>query len=270
MRVVALLATYNERRFIGACLTHLRDQGVDAYLIDNCSTDDTVELAERWLGRGLIEIESFPRGEGDVYNWRSLLTRKEELARELDADWFLHMDPDEIRLAPSKGQTLSQALEMADREGFNAVNFTEFSFVPTREAPYHDHADFQQTLLTYYPLMPSFPHQLKAWKATDSVELAWSGGHKVSFPGLRMHPESFPMKHYLFLSLPHAIEKYVQRRYDQEEIDSGWHVQRSKLSAEDIFLPSQAGLRLAKPGGELDSSAPRTRHYFFESIGAPG
>lgn len=261
MRVIALLATYNERRFIQPCLEHLHDHGVDSYLIDNCSTDDTVELAERWLGRGLIEIESFPRGEGDVYDWRLLLARKEELARQLDADWFIHLDPDEVRLPPWPGGTLSEALEAVDGEGFNAVNFAEFTFLPTREDPDHDHGDFARTLLTYYPFAPKFPHQLKAWKATEAAELAWSGGHEVRFPGLAMYPEPFPMKHYLFLSVPHAIEKYVERRYDPDEVDSGWHGWRADLSAPEVSLPSRSELRLARAGAELDPSEPRSRHY---------
>jgi glycosyltransferase involved in cell wall biosynthesis len=269
VRVIALLATYNERRFIEPCLKHLREQGIAAYLIDNCSTDDTVELAERWLGRGLIGIESFPRGEGDVYSWRSLLARKEELAQELEGDWFMHLDPDEIRLPPSGEGTLAQALETADGAGFNVVNFAEFTFVPTREAPDHDHESFLDTLDTYYPFAPAFPHKLTAWKATAGrVELAWSGGHRVRFPELKMYPISFPMRHYLFLSVPHAIEKFVQRRYDQDEVRSGWHVWRSKLSASDILLLSRPELRIAQPGIELDPSEPRTRHHLAEAIGA--
>lgn len=266
MRAVALLASYNERRFIEPCLRHLQEQGVDAYLIDNCSTDNTVELAERWLGRGLIGIESFPRGDGDVYNWRALLTRKEELARELEADWFLHMDPDEIRLSPVRGQTLAEALESADGKGFNAVNFSEFTFIPTCEEPDHDHDEFQQTLCTYYPFATNSSNRLNAWKATDGVELSWSAGHRVRFPGLRMHPEFFPMKHYLFLSVPHAIEKYVERRYDRDEVSSGWHIWRSRLSVSDIQLPSRSELCVIKPGGELDASEPRKRHYIAEAV----
>jgi hypothetical protein len=268
MRVIALLATYNERRFIESCLAHLNEHGIDAYLIDNCSTDETIALAERRLGRGLIGIESFPRGEGDVYDWRALLTRKERLSQELDADWFIHLDPDEIRLPPSSGQTLAGALEMAERDGYNAVNFVEFTFVPTQEEPDHDHDRFQQTLSTYYPFAPRFPHKLNAWKASDAVELAWSGGHEVRMPGLKMYPESFPMRHYLFLSVPHAVEKYVQRRYDQDEVDSGWHGWRSELSAADIHLPLRSELRQAQPGAELDPSEPRVRHYLADPVGA--
>ncbi|HEX6688957.1 MAG TPA: glycosyltransferase [Solirubrobacterales bacterium] len=264
MRVIALIAAYNERRFIDPCLRQLAEHGIEAYLIDNCSTDNTVELAEAWLGRGLIDIESFPRGDGDRYVWRSLLERKEELSRELDADWFIHLDPDEIRLPPSRGQTLERALATVDGAGFNAVNFNEFTFLPTREAPDHDHGDFQRTLRTYYPFAPRSNHQLKAWKANPSAEIAWSGGHEVRFERLRMYPESFPMKHYLFLSVPHAIEKYVQKRYDPEEVESGWHGWRSEISASDIRLPRRAELRIEQPGEELDSTEPHTKHYIAE------
>jgi hypothetical protein len=264
MRVLALLATYNEQRFIGPCLEHLHAHGIDSYLIDNCSLDDTVELAEKHLGRGLVGVESFPRGEDDAYAWRALLTRKEELARALEADWFIHLDPDEVRLPPPGTETLLQAFEAADRTGFNAVNFAEFTFVPTLEEPDHDHPEFQRTLRTYYPFAPRYPHQLKAWKASEAIELAWSGGHEARFPGLKMYPAPFPMKHYLFLSVPHAIEKYVRRRYDRQEVESGWHGWRPRLTASAISLPHRSELLLASADGGLDSSRPRKHHWLAE------
>jgi hypothetical protein len=264
MRVLALLATYNERRFIGSCLEHLHEQGVETYLVDNCSTDDTVEIAEAHLGRGLVGIEEFPRN--GVYDWRGLLGRKEELARELEADWLIHLDADEIRLPPPGQHSLAEALADVDRQGYNAVNFLEFTFIPTREAPDHDHPEFQRTLRTYYPFRPSSPHQLKAWKsaAAPSPEIASSGGHRVQFPGLRMYPASFPMKHYLFLSLPHAIEKYVERRYDAAEVEVGWHGWRARASADSLRLPSESELRFADLDENLDPSEPRVRHYVDE------
>lgn len=261
MRVVAILAAYNERRFIEPCLEHLHEHGVDGYLIDNCSTDNTVALAERRLDRGLIGIESFPRGEGDVYDWRGLLRRKEELARELDADWFIHLDPDELRLPPSGGPTLREALATVDREGFNAVDFAEFTFVPSREDPDHDHPDFQRTLRTYYTFEGRrSPHQLKAWKAHPEATLE-SGGHRVSFPEVKIYPQQFRMKHYLILSIPHAIEKYVERRYNPEEVESGWHGWRAKVGATDIQLPKRSTLRVSLSDDDLDPSNPRETHY---------
>jgi hypothetical protein len=266
MRVVAILAAYNERRFIGGCLDHFHEQGVETYLIDNCSEDETVAIAEQRLGHGLIGIERYPRD--GVYDWRGILRRKEELAVELDADWFIHADPDEVRLPPPGSGSLSAALEAVDGDGFNAVDFIEATFVPTREQPDHDHAEFRQTLRTYYPFSPQRPHQLKAWKAAaaPSPTIAATGGHRVDFPSLRMCPTSFPMKHYLFLSVPHAIEKYVRRSYSPGEVESGWHGWRALIEEGDLELPRESDLRVAGSDEEFDFSRPRKRHFLEDLV----
>ena len=263
VHVVAILATYNEEHFIAGCLEHLIGQGVEVYLIDNSSTDRTVEIAERYLQRGVVGIENWPRAEG-VYKWQPILERKEQLAATLDADWFVHVDADEIRLPPRSDRTLAQAFAEVEARGCNAVNFLEFAFVPTRETPDHDHPRFQQTMRWYYPFLPRFPHRLNAWKRQpERVELAWSGGHEVRFPGLRMYPESFKMRHYIFLSMPYALRKYIGTRYDSAEVRQGWHRQRALLTPEKIRLPSQKELRHYASDSELDPSNPWTRHAWI-------
>jgi hypothetical protein len=262
MRVIALLATYNEERFIVSCLEHLVRQGLEVYVIDNESEDETVPLARRFLGQGVVGIESFPRA--GAYRWQMILERKEQLGLGLDADWFMHADTDEIRLPPTSGQTLAEAFAEADRQGFNAVNFAEFTFVPTRQSPDHDHADYLRTMRWYYPFLPSFPHQLKAWKKQPGpVELAWSGGHQVRFPGLEMYPTSFRMRHYFFLSVAHAVRKYVHQTYDPGELSVGWHRNRSRLRAEEIVLQDEAALRFYVSDDLLDPSRPLQRHPIF-------
>lgn len=262
MRIVALLAAYNERRFIVPCLEHYIRHGVAVYLIDNESTDETVALAEAYLGRGLIAIESIPRS--GLYSWQGILARKAQLAASLDADWFLHADPDEVRLPPQPDQTLAQAIEDADRQGYTAINFTEFTFVPTRQSPDHDHPAFTETMRWYYPYEPSFPNQLKAWKKqADPVDLTSTAGHRVSFPDLRMAPVSFPMRHYLFLSVPHAVRKYVERAYDPAEVARGWHRARARLRVETIALEDEHALRVYRGDDALDGSNPRRIHPLF-------
>lgn len=259
VRLVAILATYNEERFIAGCLEHLFEQGAEVYLIDNSSTDRTVEIAERYLKRGLIGIEELPRA--GVFDLSAQLARKEQLVATLEADWFMHLDTDEIRLPPRSGRTLAQAFEEAEEQGYNAVNFLEFAFVPTREAPDHDHPDFQRTMRWYYLFLPTFPHRLNAWKRQpEGVNLVQSGGHKVRFPRLRMYPKSFKMRHYPFLSVPHFISKYVDKSYDPAEVQRGWHSWRARLVAEKIELPSQGELCTYTSDDELDPSDPRTRH----------
>ena len=259
MRVVALLATYNEERFVGDCIEHLSHHGVETYLIDNESTDATVAVAERF---DLAGCETAPRT--GVYAWRPLLERKEALAATLDADWFMHLDADEIRLSPRAGVTLAEAISEVDTLGYNAVNFQELTFVPTSEAPDHDHPRFQQTMRHYYAYSPGRPDRLNAWKRQDTpVELAASGGHQVSFPGLNAYSQAFPMRHYLYLSAAHAVSKYVERVYDPGEVESGWHRRRAALRAEDVTLLPQADLRETHSDDDLDASDPWSVHPLF-------
>lgn len=257
--VIAILATYNEERFIAGCLEHLIGQGVEVHLIDNASTDRTVEIAERYLKRGVVGIENLPR-QG-VFDLQVQLERKEQLAATLEADWFIHVDTDEIRLPPRSNRTLAQAFAEVEARGYNAVNFLEFAFVPTREAPDHDHPHFQRTMRWYYPFAPVFPHRLNAWKRQPKkVDLAHWAGHRVRFSGLRMYPESFKMRHYLFLSAPHLLEKYGTRGHSAAEVQKGWQGWRSRLVAERIELPSQKALRTYSSDDELDGSDPSTHH----------
>ena len=269
MRIVALLAAYNEQRFIAGCLEHFARHGVDVYLIDNESEDDTLRLARPFLGRGLVGIETMPR-EGR-YQWRRLLERKAALAGELDADWFLHVDADEIILPPAGDETLAAAIARVDAAGDNAINFLEFTFVPTVQSPDHDHPDYLRTMRRYYPFLPSFPNRVIAWKRQPGpVDLGTSGGHIASFPGLTLHAASFPMRHYLFLSIAHAIAKFVRRPYDPDELALGWHRARARLRAEDVTLQDEGELRVYQDDATLDPANPLTAHPLFTRRASSG
>ncbi len=266
-----------------ACLEHYARQGVYCYLIDNESTDSTVKIAREFLGKNLIGIESMAR-QGR-YQWGKILRRKEALADRLDADWFIHADPDEIRVAPSPDQTLLEAIQAVDAEGYNAVNFMEYTFVPVRESPNHDHAQFQHTMRWYYPFGPRHPHRLNAWKKQPrrwagikkfahelmrnrrmgpaSIDLQSSGGHVLSFPGIKPYPVDFKLKHYIVLSLDHAIQKYVKKTFEPKEV-LGMHGWRATATAYDFLLPAQAQMRPFLSDAELDPSDPLTEHLIVQ------
>lgn len=261
LRIVAMLQVYNERRFLAGCIEHLHEQGVGVYVIDNQSTDDTLAIAERYLGRGVIGIETLRRD--GVFALRAQCRRQEELASTLDADWLIHHDADEVRVSPRRGQTLAEAITEVDEAGFNAVNFLEFTFVPTREYPDHDHPAFRSTMRWYYPFLPRFPHRCNAWKMQDSpVDLATEAGHVVRFPGLRMAPMSLFMRHYLCLSRAHAVEKFVARRFAADELGEGWFGWRDRIAEDDLEFPSVTDLRFFAGDHLLDPTGPRTHHVF--------
>ena len=115
MPLCIVIPARNEATRLGAGLAvlaeSLRAQGLtDTQVIvsDNGSTDDTAEIARRYLGHGLVGMESLKRPE--YFSLQRVLTRKQELAATLDADWFIHHDADEIRTGAKPGQTLAAAL----------------------------------------------------------------------------------------------------------------------------------------------------------------
>ena len=63
--------------------------------------------------------------------------------------------------------TLVEAIAEVERLGYNAINFQEYTFVPTVEAPDHDHACFLKTMRHYYAFLPSFPDRLNVWKRQE-------------------------------------------------------------------------------------------------------
>lgn len=265
MRIIGIIAAYNEEPVIRACLEHHIAQGIELYLIDNDSTDRTVAIAQEYLGRGLIGIEAFPRN--GLHEWGRLLLRKQQLAASLEADWFMHLDADEMRLAPDQSQTLVEAIEVVDEAGYNAINFLEFTFVPTLEKPDHMHANFQQTMRWYYHCLPRSLRQVKCWKKQPQpVDLVTNSGHVVLFPRQFIYPFPFRFRHYQFLSVEHAIHKYAHRRHPVEALMRGMHGWREQLNPASIRLPAQAQLHELGDDGWLNIAHPRARHFLDNRV----
>ena len=153
----------------------------------------------------------------------------------------------------------------AQAQGYNAINFQEYTFTPTQEQPEHDHPHYQETMRWYYPFAPFFPHRLNAWQRQPVVsKLADSGGHAINFPGWRRYPESLVMRHYLFLSKDHAVCKFVQQIYAPEEVQKGWYGKRAHLKPELIKLPKQAERRPYLSDEKLDPSNPLKKQLLLD------
>jgi len=239
MRIIALLALRNEALYLERCLTHLASQGIEALVIDNDSTDGSLDIAQSFLGRGVLRVERLPYP--GYYDWQGILRRKEQLATELDADWFIHHDADEIRQSPVPGQTLAEAIAVADAAGYDAIDFREFVFLPTRSDVDARGRDYAAALPYAYYFQPHPEHRVNAWKARgQSVDLVSSGGHRAEFAGRRLSPERLILRHYPFLSWSHLIDKYRHgRRYSDYEVQElGWHGKRACFDEGEAWLPN--------------------------------
>jgi glycosyltransferase involved in cell wall biosynthesis len=239
-RVVALISAYNEEDIIVPCLRYLFKQGLEVYLIDNWSTDSTVELASEFLGKGLLAIEKFPEGRPPShYVWKDILTRIEQLSEEIEADWFLFQDVDEIRASPWPGLSLREAILKVDREGFNCIDHTVATFYPV-DNDFVAGADFE-AYFKYFEFSdrPGQFVEINAWKNLGRVSLTKLGGHEIRFAGRRTYPFRFLLKHYPVRSQAHGEKKILRERKPRwlpQERASGWHTHYDHINYGHSFL----------------------------------
>jgi glycosyltransferase involved in cell wall biosynthesis len=236
MKIVALLTIRNEERFLTRCLTHLDQEGVKVCVIDNGSTDRSLEIAESFRDKNVIRIEHLPfHGH---FALKPILENEERLAREIEAGWFIHHDADEIRQAPAPFPTMAEGIAEVERLGFNAINFNEFVFLPADGAD-HEGGDYVKTMQYYYFFEPEPRQRINAWKRTDNpVNLTNYGGHRVSFENMRVFPTPFILRHYIALSKAHALAKYCGRVYSESEVEEdSWHGTRASLHPASLRLP---------------------------------
>jgi glycosyltransferase involved in cell wall biosynthesis len=262
MRIVALLAVRNEACYLERCLTHLCEQGVETCLIDNESTDRTMDIVAEFSDRGVFRIESFPyKG---IYEWTKILRFKSHLVQEINSDWFIHHDADEIREAPNTFDNLLDGIRDADHRGYNAINSDELVFMPVSEEQSFEEKDYVQGMQYYYYFKPGPLHRVNIWKKTDSpVDLVSSGGHCAEFAHRNIYPTNFILRHYILLSKKHALEKYGKRNYDPEELAKGMHVKRSQFRPGNARFPGANRLKKVPANGQWDLSEPWSEHFLF-------
>jgi glycosyltransferase involved in cell wall biosynthesis len=256
-RVVAIISAYNEEDVIGVVIRHLVENGVEVYLMDDHSTDETVAEARPWLGQGLIAIETFPElglrkcNSTGRFVWSAILRRKVQLARELQADWFIHHDADEFREGPWEGLSLKESIHRVDTLGYNSIDFRVLNFPPTDDG--FRRGDDPRTYFRFYEDGPAFDRvQVKCWKKTTArVSLPASGGHEVRFTGRRVFPIQFLLRHYPVRGQTHGTRKVFRERKTRflpRERQRGWHVQYDDIVDENhVFLRDRATLKPFDP-----------------------
>ena len=230
--IIAVMSAYNEADIIGASIDHLAAHGVGVYVLDDGSTDETLAIARSRIGRGVVGTEELappdPPGLPRRFSLAGILRRKEELALALDARWFIQQDADECRESPWPHMTLSAAIALVDRLGWNAIDFEVLNFVP-EGSEYRAGTDPRESFRCFVPGPACDKVQVRCWKKmAERVDLVSSGGHDDSFTGRQVFPIRFPMRHYPIRGEEHGRRKvFLERRdrFDPEERAAGWHVQ---------------------------------------------
>jgi glycosyltransferase involved in cell wall biosynthesis len=258
MKVLAIIPVYNEADILPAVLTHLHEQGVDTYVIDNWSTDG----ADFWgIGHlpGLIGYEKFPNTPVHVYQWERILRRVEEVALEHseEYDWMMLHDADEIRRPPKgyyvgptvENANLYQAIADVNKQGFNVIDFKVYTFPPVDNGwiPGNN----PETYFTGYRRESGYEGvvQEKCWKVYPylRIDLASTGGHKAQYldplsgqrVNTRVCPHKFILKHYPIRSQAHGERKVFEervKRWHLGERGRDWHTQYDGMEPGCSFL----------------------------------
>jgi len=187
-RFFAVLGTWMEQDVVEATVRNAFAQGVEeVYLVDNASTDATVEVA---VGAGATLAETFDTA---VYDERVRILNKNRvvartsLASGADHVWWLWLDADEFPEGPD-GMTMAEYLGTLDRR-FRVVGSTYYNHFPSDE-PYYipgfHPLDFQPLCERYVPLrqrfcdQPHWKHPLQRFDRHSPFLLAIDGFHTAT------------------------------------------------------------------------------------------
>jgi glycosyltransferase involved in cell wall biosynthesis len=262
MRIVAILAVRNERHYIGNSLKHLVESDIEFAVIDNDSDDGTSEIVQQpEFASHLVSCQSLPFG--GAFDLRQSLLAKDALANSINCDWIIHLDADEIMHSYRPGETLKSAIERLDAQGWDAINFDEFVFLPV-ETDYAPDIDGWQPLRYYYFFEPQSPRLVRARKKNLPVTNVDTGGHRLTGGAFKLAPETFALRHYIFRSQQHAFEKYASRIFSGGDIARRWHRNRVRQPVEKFIFPSVDQLAALDAGDDrtLSRDNPRKSHYW--------
>jgi glycosyltransferase involved in cell wall biosynthesis len=259
LRIAALICTRNEELHVERCLADIHAAGIETILIDNESEDKTVCLAKKYLGRGLLSIDTVPwRGH---FALAEQIEMKRNIIRKIDHDWVLHIDADEWLCSTEAGEPLSDAIARVAADGYNCINFDEMVFAPW---PHEDFAgrDYTHEMTTYYFFQRSPRRLMRAWQR--DIDPKMSSGHKIASKDLRLYPQNFILRHYIALSHAHAVQKYVGRQFDPAELARGWHRNRASVTSNNFMLKPSPFLRRLDSWDSncFDKSMPTSEHFW--------
>jgi hypothetical protein len=262
LSICAIIAARNELHYLNILLPLLAEQRIDVAIIDNESTDGSSDLYAGYLGKPIIMVETIPYG--GYFSLSRQLEKKQELLEKIDYDWIIHQDADEIMEHDKPGSTLRDAIQEADEEGYNILNFDEFTFVPEPGFDY-SRRNYYTGLLRYYFFEPRKNRLNRAWKRASRLSNIASGGHILCGDAPSISPINHILRHYIVLGERHAEEKYLARNFDELDLRKGWHGNRLQFTKNNLRLPEKSSFlfRLSRHDSkDFCRTNPTSKHFW--------
>jgi glycosyltransferase involved in cell wall biosynthesis/uncharacterized coiled-coil protein SlyX len=235
MKIVGMMTVYNESDIVGQTVDYLISQGTELVVIDNGSTDSSYEILIGRLGKGVLSVQ---RMLGN-YRRDAMLETLHQAALANKADWALLSDADEFPESPYRSLTLSEAIELEARKGYNLIQFNNFEFWPTGKDCDSSEKDVRKRI-RYYSWHDDF--QFRCWRVYPRMTIHEAGGHVPRFPegiDAKVSPKKFIFRHYKIRSYEHGLRKvFAERlpRYDPDLRKKGWHVHYDAFGKDESYF----------------------------------
>jgi len=231
---------------------------LEVAVLDNESTDNTNRIisdnSNKLIFHGTVPFDG-------CFRHGKLLEAKMVMAKQLKADWIVHVDVDEILHSCRSGETLRTGIEKAARTGASAVNFDEFVFVPRSEQEDYQGSDYPNEMKWYYFFQQVRYYLMRAFSSRYSnVEGA---GHSIGGKPV-VYEQNFVLCHYISLSSQMMKDKYESRIFVEDELAKGWHIDRAHIDFNHVRLPASEKLKywLDNRVESLDKSNPQDKHFW--------
>lgn len=256
MNITAIVCARNEFPYLQHVLPYLAGEGIEVVLIDNGSSDETLDAVRDGKFPNVVQVEGFPYT--GTFDLSAQMAIKARLADTLKADWLIHQDADEILHGPDGWGRLRDHIETAHLGGFNVVNFNEFVMLPAD--PERD--DILHNNSNYYFFEPRPLRLMRAWKR--SADLKSGNGHSLRGPDVNVYPRRMILKHFIVRSQQHAFDKYLHRTFSPTDLAKGWHGNRMNFTTDNLRIPT-SGRRLQSLASPLDAPVnfPRSSNTHF-------
>ena len=234
MTILGLMAVYNEADIVGHVIQHTINQGLELLILDNGSTDGSYQICQKFVGRGVLEIQ---RIVTEVYDPIFILRRLEEMAQTYGPDWLAIIDDDEIHEPPLRGFTLKQAIEREESLGYNLIQSDCFVFWPTSIDDKSEKDPVKR--IKYYVWSDDF--HFPFWRNYPGTD-CWSGGsHVVYFPqGIKrkVSPRKFVIRHYNIRSSEQGRRKVFgqRRRFRRPPLPEGWMIHYNRFTMDESWF----------------------------------
>ncbi len=209
-RACGILFCYNEEQIIGETLKHYLKQGIDIVVIDNYSTDSSLDIAKTMRDKYSGKVLDIVRVKTEGYEWRKILqTACEYMHKNLNHyEWILLIDADAFYYSPVRDMSLLEFMDAVKKYRYNIIDGKVYEFfpiqkeaIPLLKMKYYDTSDDlierQHKIFLYHP----------------TIDFYTASGHQCYRSNRRVCSKvRFIYKHYPWISYEHGLKKIFKER----------------------------------------------------------